>query len=121
VLDRVMAAIHTAQAAHRNLEDVLMAGLQAGADAGGDKRCGAQRAMSSFLVVAGPDEPVGRPYLSIIVFGADSTGVNAVDFLHAKFSEWKANGGPKNRRSRMDYQPPGPADKSQKAVPIISR
>jgi len=108
VLDRVMAAIRDAQAAQRNLEDVLMAGLQAGADAGGDRRCGAQRAMSSFLVVAGPDEPVGRPYLSIIVFGADSGGVNAVDFLHQKFSEWKANGGAKNRRSRMDYQPPAP-------------
>jgi len=110
VLDRVMAAIRDAQAAQRNLEDVLMAGLQAGADAGGDRRCGVQRAMSSFLVVAGPDEPVGRPYLSIIVFGADSAGVNAVDFLHTKFSEWKASGGPKNRRSRMDYQPPAPPD-----------
>jgi uncharacterized Ntn-hydrolase superfamily protein len=109
VLDRVMAAIRNAQAAKRSLEDVLMAGLQAGADAGGDRRCGAQRAMSSFLVVAGPDEPVGRPYLSIIVFGADSAGVNAVDFLHRKFSEWKASGGPKNRRSRMDYQPRAPA------------
>jgi uncharacterized Ntn-hydrolase superfamily protein len=106
VLDRVMAAIRHAQAGKRNLEDVLMAGLQAGADAGGDRRCGKQRAMSSFLVVAGPDEPVGRPYLSIIVYGADSAGVNAVDFLHTKFSAWKASGGPKNRRSRMDYQPP---------------
>jgi len=106
VLDRVMAAIRDAQAARRTLEDVLMAGLQAGADAGGDRRCGAQRAMSSFLVVAGPDEPVGRPYLSLIVFGSDSSGVNAVDFLHTKLSEWEANGGPKNRRSRMDFQPP---------------
>jgi len=117
VLDRVMAVIRTAQAANRNLEDVLMAGLQAGADAGGDRRCGAQRAMSSFLVVAGRDEPVGRPYLSIIVFGADSAGVNAVDFLHRKFSEWEANGGPKNRRSRMDYQPPA----SPRRVPIVVR
>ena len=111
VLDRVMAAIRDAQAANRTLEDVLMAGLQAGADAGGDRRCGAQRAMSSFLVVAGPDEPVGRPYLSLIVFGSDSSGVNAVDFLHTKLSEWEANGGPKNRRSRMDFQPPGPPRK----------
>ena len=106
VLDRVMAAIRDAQAARRTLEDVLMAGLQAGADAGGDRRCGAQRAMSSFLVVAGPGEPVGRPYLSLIVFGSDSSGVNAVDFLHTKLTEWEANGGPKNRRSRMDFQPP---------------
>jgi hypothetical protein len=87
------------------MEDVLMAGLQAGADAGGDKRCGAQRATSAFLVVAKPDEPVGRPYLSLIVFGADRGNVNAVDFLHARLSEWEANGGPRNRRSRMDFQP----------------
>src|SRR5712672_910404 len=108
VLDRVMAAIRDAQAARRTLEDVLMAGLQAGADAGGDRRCGAQRAMSAFLVVARPDEPVGRPYLSLIVLGSDSSGVNAVDYLHTKLSEWEANGGPKNRRSRMDFQPPSP-------------
>jgi uncharacterized Ntn-hydrolase superfamily protein len=105
VLDRVMAAIHDARAAGHAMEDVLMAGLQAGADAGGDKRCGAQRATSAFLVVARPDEPVGRPYLSLIVFGVDRGKVNAVDFLHKKLSEWEANGGQKNRRSRMDFQP----------------
>jgi hypothetical protein len=60
---------------------------------------------------------VGRPYLSIIVFGADSAGVNAVDFLHTKFSEWKASGGPKNRRSRMDYQPPTPAVRVDPRLP----
>jgi uncharacterized Ntn-hydrolase superfamily protein len=103
VLDRVMAAIARARAQHRSLEDALMAGLQAGADAGGDKRCGKQRAMSAFLVVARPDEPVGRPYLSLIIFGSNS--VNAVNFLHRKLSEWEANGGRKNLRSRMDFWP----------------
>lgn len=105
VLDRVMTAIHEARAAGRTLENVLMAGLQAGADAGGDTRCGAQRATSAFLVVARPDEPVGRPYLSLIVYGAKPGTVNAVDFLHAKLSEWEAHGGPKNNRSRMDFRP----------------
>jgi uncharacterized Ntn-hydrolase superfamily protein len=103
VLDRVMAAIRSARVAHRNLEDVLMAGLQAGANAGGDKRCGKQRAKSAFLVVAAPDQPVGRPYLSLIIFG-DNT-VNAVDFLHRELTEWEANGGRKNLRSRMDFWP----------------
>ena len=105
VLDRVMTAIHDAQAARHTLEDVLMAGLQAGADAGGDKRCGAQRATSAFLVVARPDEPVGRPYLSLIIYGVDRGKVNAVDFLHKKLSEWEATGGPRNDRSRMDFRP----------------
>jgi uncharacterized Ntn-hydrolase superfamily protein len=105
VLDRVMAAIRDARAARRTLEDVLMAGLQAGADAGGDKRCGAQRATSAFLVVARPDEPVGRPYLSLIIYGVERGKVNAVDFLHTKLSEWEATDGPANDRSRMDFRP----------------
>jgi uncharacterized Ntn-hydrolase superfamily protein len=105
VLERIMAAIHEARAAGKTMEDVLMAGLQAGADAGGDKRCGAQRATSAFLVVVRPGEPVGRPYLSLIVFDVDRGRVNAVNFLHTKLSEWEANGGPKNLRSRMDFRP----------------
>lgn len=111
VLDRVMSAIRAARAARHTMEDVLMAGLQAGADAGGDKRCGSQRATSAFLVVARPDEPVGRPYLSLIVFGGAPGKVNAVDFLHAKLSEWEAAGGPKNLRSRMDFMPDTSAGK----------
>lgn len=107
VLDRVMTAIHEAQAARRTLEDVLIAGLQAGADAGGDKRCGAQRATSAFLVVARPDEPVGRPYLSLIVYGVERGRLNAVEFLHRKLSEWEATDGPRNDRSRMDFRPGG--------------
>jgi uncharacterized Ntn-hydrolase superfamily protein len=105
VLDRVIAAIGAARTKGRSMEDVLMAGLQAGADAGGDKRCGAQRATSAFLVIARPDEPVGRPYLSIIIYGVERGKVNAVDFLHARLSEWERSGGPKNDRSRMDFRP----------------
>lgn len=105
VLDRVMAAIKDARAAGHTIEDVLMAGLQAGADAGGDKRCGEQRATSAFLVVARPGEPVGRPYLSLIIYGVDRGKVNAVDFLHARLSEWERTGGAKNNRSRMDFRP----------------
>jgi uncharacterized Ntn-hydrolase superfamily protein len=100
-----MTAIRNARAARHTLEDVLMAGLQAGADAGGDKRCGTQRATSAFLVVARPDEPVGRPYLSLIVYAVERGKVNAVDFLHKKLSEWEATGGPQNDRSRMDFRP----------------
>jgi hypothetical protein len=68
-------------------------------------RCGAQRATSAFLVIARPNEPVGRPYLSIIIYGVERGKVNAVDFLHARLSEWERSGGPKNDRSRMDFRP----------------
>jgi uncharacterized Ntn-hydrolase superfamily protein len=114
VLDRVMSAIRDARAKRRDMEDVLMAGLQAGADAGGDKRCGAQRATAAFLVVVNPDEPVGRPYLSIIVFGTARGSVNAVDFLHAKLSQWERSGGRRNVRSRMDFWPDTSTKRRQK-------
>jgi uncharacterized Ntn-hydrolase superfamily protein len=105
VLDRVMAAIKTARAKGRPMEDILMAGLRAGSDAGGDKRCDVQRATSAFLVVAKPGQPVGRPYLSLIVLGADRGTVNAVEFLQSQLLQWERSGGQRNRISRMDFRP----------------
>ena len=82
-----------------------MAGLRAGSDAGGDKRCGLQRATSAFIVVAKPGQPVGRPYLSLIVLGADRGTVNAVEFLRNQLLHWERSGGQRNRISRMDFRP----------------
>jgi uncharacterized Ntn-hydrolase superfamily protein len=81
VLDRAMSAIQTARAAGRSLPEVLMAGLAAGSTAGGDVRCGNQRATSAFLVVARPGEKPYLPYLTLPVFGAERGTVNAVDVL----------------------------------------
>jgi len=107
VLDRVMGAIQTARAAHRPLQEILMAGLAAGAAAGGDVRCGKQRATSSFLVVARPGERAFLPYLTLSVFGAERGTVNAVDVLAARLGRWRASGGSRNRITQEGVQPPG--------------
>lgn len=95
VLDGAMAAIREARAAGNALEDVLMAGLQAGADAGGDVRCGGQRATAAFLTVAKPGDNPNWPYLTLRIVDAARGGVNAVDLLRTRLALWKSNGGPK--------------------------
>jgi hypothetical protein len=52
VLDRTLTAVQQARAAGKPMDEVLMAGLSAGSEAGGDSRCGAQRATAAFLAVA---------------------------------------------------------------------
>lgn len=97
VLDRAMSAIREARAAGNPLEDVLMAGLKAGAEAGGDVRCGAQRATAAFLAVAKPGDNPNWPYLTLRIVDAPPGGVSAVDLLRTRLGLWKANGGPKLR------------------------
>lgn len=106
LLDRVMTAIARARAAGRPLQEVLMAGLTAGARGGGDVRCGAQRATSAFLVVARPGERPFLPYLTLSVFGAEKGTVNAVDVLATQLARWTASGGARNRITQQGIQPP---------------
>lgn len=106
VLDRALAAVRQARAGGGTLEEALMAGLQAGADAGGDVRCGAQRATSAFLTVAKPGEKPFLPYLTLSVFGAERGTVNAVEVLRGRFTRWQATGGPANRVTSEGVQPP---------------
>jgi len=50
------------------LHDRLIEALEAGANAGGDRRCERSlAALSAFLEVAGPDDPVDAPELRIVV------------------------------------------------------
>ena len=65
-------------------------------DAGGDSRCGAQRATTAFLVVARPGDVPNWPYLTLRVVGVEKGDrVNAVDMLAARLALWHANGGEK--------------------------
>ena len=70
VLDRAVAAIRAARAAGRPMPDVLMAGLAAGAAAGGDVRCGAQRAARAVRVVARPGAKPPLPCRTLAGVGA---------------------------------------------------
>lgn len=101
-----MEAIQQARAADRPLEEVLMAGLKAGADAGGDSRCGFQRATAAFLAVAKPGDNPNWPYLTLRVVDASrGSTVRAVDLLQARLAVWRANGGPALRLTSETVKP----------------
>jgi uncharacterized Ntn-hydrolase superfamily protein len=106
VLDRALAAVRQSRAAGGTLEEALMEGLMAGSRAGGDVRCGAQRATSAFLTVARPGDKPFLPYLTLSVFGAEPGTVNAVDVLQSRFTRWQSTGGPANRITSEGVQPP---------------
>lgn len=88
VLQAVMTAAIKAQQDGLSIADVLMLALEAGATAGGDKRCGDRKASSAFLTVAKPDDDPHHPSLNLIVYGNDDN-TNAVTALRRKFNNWK--------------------------------
>jgi len=106
VLDRTLEAVQRAQTAGLPMAEVLMAGLQAGAEAGGDSRCGAQRATAAFLTIAKPGDVPSWPYLTLRVVGvAQGSTVNAVTVLGERLRLWKANGGEKLRITSETVKP----------------
>jgi uncharacterized Ntn-hydrolase superfamily protein len=68
--DVVEAAIAAFEAADGELADRLLAGLVAGADAGGDSRCGDQTATAAALIVARPGDE-GYAFTDAGVLGVD--------------------------------------------------
>jgi uncharacterized Ntn-hydrolase superfamily protein len=68
VVDRALEAFRADRSTCRpRLADRLVAALEAGSMAGGDKRCAPElSAVSAFLVVAGPDDPPDAPRLSLV-------------------------------------------------------
>ncbi len=84
----ILDAVLKAQKEQRNISDVLMIALEAGSKAGGDKRCGAQRATSAFITVAKPDDSPDEPYLNLKVYGLAHGEENAVKLLREKYEKW---------------------------------
>ena len=76
VIDETLAAF---DASDGELADRLLAGLVAGADAGGDSRCGEQTATAAALLVATPGDPVyAHTDASALGVDPDSTPVPSV-------------------------------------------
>lgn len=90
VLDRAMAAFDAAR--HLPLADRLMAALVAGAEAGGDSRCGEQRARSAFVTVFDKDNARGEPYVNIAWYGIPEGADPAVERVAEEFAIWKERG-----------------------------
>lgn len=87
-LQAIFDAAVKAQKASLPIEDSLMLALEAGAKAGGDKRCGERKASSAFLTVSKPED-VEKHWLNLVIYG-DDKGTHAVDALRLKFDDWKA-------------------------------
>ncbi|MFS8617007.1 MAG: DUF1028 domain-containing protein [Solitalea sp.] len=85
VIPAMMEAASAARKRKLPLAEVLMDALEAGSEAGGDKRCGEQRATSAFLTVARPDDHPERFFLDLQITGEKIGGSNAVSLLRTKF------------------------------------
>jgi uncharacterized Ntn-hydrolase superfamily protein len=74
--------------ANRNkpLAERLVLALNAGAEAGGDNRCGTQRARSAFVMVY---QPQSESNLTIAVTGIRPGGNPAVVLLNEQFERWR--------------------------------
>ncbi len=83
------AALAAFQAAARDpalaLSDRLLRALEAGAAAGGDRRCGRQTAISAYLIVVGPKDTLEAPMLRISVPMQYYGGANPVDLLREEY------------------------------------
>jgi uncharacterized Ntn-hydrolase superfamily protein len=74
----------------KSLGERLMAALVAGANAGGDKRCGKQHATAAFLMVyKQPKDDKQTPHLKLDVYGLVKGGQSAVVLLEKEFKRWR--------------------------------
>ena len=90
MLGKIMKAALKAQEKGLPIQEVLMLALEAGAEYGGDNRCGTRKAMSAFLTVAKPNDDPVNPYLNLIYNQSDDT-TNAISALREKYNFWKNN------------------------------
>jgi len=86
-LQVVMDAVQKGKKDLLQIADILMTALEAGSNAGGDKRCGEQKSTSAFIMVARPSDK--KPYLDLSIFGQGQGKQNAVDLLRVKYDKWK--------------------------------
>jgi Family of unknown function (DUF1028) len=82
VVENTLAAFQNADG---SVAEKLVRGLEAGAAAGGDKRCGDQRARSAFVTVYKADDPQSTPFFHLVVYGTEKGGEPAVTRLAEEF------------------------------------
>src|SRR5690606_34242108 len=65
-IKKIFNAALIAQKEGLSIDQILMIALEAGALAGGDKRCGDQKARSAFITVAKSNDKPKKPYLNLV-------------------------------------------------------
>lgn len=83
----IFDAAMKAQTEGLSVDAVLMRALEAGAQMGGDKRCGEQKATTAFIKIVKPGSR--KPFLDLSIFGQRMGGQNAVTLLRKKYNKWK--------------------------------
>ena len=73
-----------------SVHETLIKALKAGSNAGGDIRCGQQKASSAFITVMKPGDEVKKPFLNLFISGMGKGGNNAVDVLETMYKKWEA-------------------------------
>jgi uncharacterized Ntn-hydrolase superfamily protein len=91
VLEAVAASINKTRKGKQPMEETLLTALEAGASAGGDKRCGKQRATSAFITVIRADLPWWEPYLNLNVHHVRKGGPSAVELVRGEYRRWTAH------------------------------
>jgi uncharacterized Ntn-hydrolase superfamily protein len=79
-------AIAAFEVTEGDLTSRLVAALQAGADAGGDARCGEQTALFAHVAVAGPQDDAAAPGVLLSVSVVEGEGANPVDLLSVAYA-----------------------------------
>jgi uncharacterized Ntn-hydrolase superfamily protein len=88
VLEKILHVVQKAKDHNFPIDEILMLALEAGSQAGGDVRCGEQRATSAFITVAKTTHK--KPYLNLMIFNQVKGGPNAVSMLRKKYDRWKS-------------------------------
>ncbi len=88
VLEKMLIVAQKGKDDKLPIDEILILALQAGAQAGGDLRCGEQRATSAFITVAKATDK--KPYLNLMIFNQAKGGPNAVTMLCKKYDRWKS-------------------------------
>ena len=87
VLKAVFDTVMIARRKGLSIRETLIKALDTGSQAGGDRRCGKQKASSAFITVMKANDDPKKPYLNLFVSGMGKGGRNAVEVLQSMYGK----------------------------------
>lgn len=91
VVPRTFAALHPADwTDDASMADAVIAALQAGAAAGGDKRCARTGSATAFLSLYRTTDNPRQPWLTLAIYGLEPGSQDAVSLLAQRYRSWRA-------------------------------
>lgn len=89
VVERTFAALGAANWPDDTaMARAVMRAMDAGADVGGDKRCGGSNSASAFIALHRNQETAGQPWLELVVYGIEPGKSSAMKRLDDAFDTW---------------------------------